>query len=144
MICERYGLDFFVEAFRVVCEAHESKLDGDILFDAPVKLVHIVCTVLGPIFYTDYTKRGSKRIHVQLLHFQTIKSPRLHKRDFTLIFDRLFDLAPTEFEALLFLSHLAHDIIHVDIGFLVSRRKLNRLEATKLGQPIVIFQHQHN
>lgn len=42
------------------------------------------------------------------------------------------------------LADLPHDVVHVDVCFLVMRLKLNAFDAAEVRQVIVVHQHKHD
>lgn len=53
-IVQRLNNNFRVQTLRIFSKTGESVLERQVLFDAPEELIHIICPIFGPIFYTDH------------------------------------------------------------------------------------------
>ena len=67
---QRLDTDVLVETSSILREANESMLDAQVPLYPEVELIHIVCTILGTILYTDYVKWPTVFLPGKVGHFR--------------------------------------------------------------------------
>ena len=120
-IVQRLNNNFRVQTLRIFSKTGESVLERQVLFDAPEELIHIICPIFGPIFYTDHIQGKIWVIYWAWFNWRVAIQMHWHFESFILILwifhEGLLHLHPSKFVGLLVAPQLSHYVIHVYVCF---------------------------
>ena len=112
-------------------------IDAKISLHSIVKLIHIISSILSAIFNTHNANLISfpELLFLNFFHIKMLRPSEL--------FVLLLNLIPDISKCLLLFANLPHNVIHIDVSFLIFWLQLNRLETTQVSKLVLVFEHEH-